>query len=89
MVLLVCAIIGSSRGHKVWTSSVKETDFLAPSGAQTGGFHPGPGPVMQQGQYPQAGHVVAPAYASAPPSSYAGYPSTTPSPQHTSPYPQV
>jgi len=87
IVLLVYAIIGSSRGHKVWTSSVKQTDFLAPSGAQTGGFHPEP--VMQQGQLPQASTSPSPIYTTAPPQGYAGYPNTTPSPQHTSPYPQV
>jgi hypothetical protein len=93
LTLLIVAIIGANRGHKVWTSSVKQTDFLAPSGAQKGGFQPGPG--IPQGQYPpaekmttpMAAPMTAPTYASPPPGSYAGQP--VPSPQPQNHYPQV
>jgi len=36
LLLLIFSIIGASRGHKVWTSSVKETNFLAPAPAIVG-----------------------------------------------------
>lgn len=36
IVLLVFSIIGATRGHKVWTSSVREANFLAPAGDAAG-----------------------------------------------------
>jgi hypothetical protein len=71
--LLVYAIIGSSRGHKTWTSTVKQGNFLAPAG-QTGG--------VQQPQYQQGQPAMPPMHQYPPPNpspqSYpapgAGYP---------------
>jgi hypothetical protein len=55
IIVLVMAIIGSSRGHKTWTNSVKNANFLGPT---EGAVPPAeaqpapPQPPMQQHQYP-------------------------------------
>jgi len=56
IIVLVMAIIGSSRGHKTWTNSIKNANFLGPA---EGGAVPlasaqpaPPQPTMQQHQYP-------------------------------------
>ncbi|KIM83956.1 hypothetical protein PILCRDRAFT_818986 [Piloderma croceum F 1598] len=52
IVILVMAIIASTRGNSPWTSTVKRGNFLAPAtGAQSGGgaAH---SPIMHQHQYP-------------------------------------
>jgi ABC-type multidrug transport system fused ATPase/permease subunit len=56
ILLLTFSIIGSNKGHRVWTSSVKETDFLAaPAGAQDGGYPTTFAPQMtHQNEYPPA-----------------------------------
>jgi hypothetical protein len=54
ILLLVFAIIGQSKGQRVWTSSVKESNFLAPAaGAKYGGYPQATAPQMaDQHQHP-------------------------------------
>jgi hypothetical protein len=53
ILLLVFAIIGQSKGQRVWTSSVKESNFLAPAaGAQYGGYPQAAPQMADQYQYP-------------------------------------
>jgi len=91
IIVLVMAIIGSSRGHHVWTNSVKNANFLAPSQGAAAiigqpGYQPN-APVaqapMQQHQYPPPN---TPQGYGTPhsPSVPQGYPSPPPPPQ--SPY---
>lgn len=78
IVVLVMAIIGSTRGHKTWTNSVKHAIFLGPA---EGAVAPVPAqpvytqsivasqPLMQQHQYPPTnssmqGHATAPTQGS-------------------------
>jgi len=71
--LLVYAIIGSSRGHKTWTSTVKQANFLAPA-AQTDG--------VQEPQYQQGPPVTPSMHQYPPPNpSPQGYPAPGAPPQ--------
>jgi len=67
IVLLVMAIIGSSRGNKTWTTSVKHANFLGPNdGAVAPAGQPGyeqnvgPQTPMQQHQYPPPNAPLSP-----------------------------
>jgi len=96
IVVFVMAIIGSTRGHKTWTTSVKNANFLGPAEGGVPAAGPEPGytynvspqpPMQQQHQYPPPGTPSQ--YSSPPPTSVPshGYPSPPP-PGH-SPYPSV
>lgn len=76
--VLVFAIIGSTRGHKTWTSSVKQGTFLAPREGLAPGHNNNnnfaqQAPPMQQSQYPPSG----------PPTQ--GYATPSPAPHQASP----
>lgn len=53
IIILVMAIIASTRGNSPWTSTVKHGNFLAPAtGAQSGNGAAAQAPIMHQHQYP-------------------------------------
>jgi hypothetical protein len=88
ILLFVFSVMAANKGHSVWTSSVKETDFSAPpAGAQDGGYPATFAPQMtHQNQYPPAQQ----SYPQSPPPT--GYPSSQQgygSPQQDQGYPQV
>jgi hypothetical protein len=76
-VLLVFTIIAHNRGHNVWTSSVKQTNFFAPpvnAPPDAGGEKGMPPQQQQQYQYPPQQNFAPPPQNFAPPPQQYGTP---------------
>jgi hypothetical protein len=76
-VLLVFTIIAHNRGHNVWTSSVKQTNFFAPPvnpPPDAGGEKGMPPQQQQQYQYPPQQNFAPPPQNFAPPPQQYGTP---------------
>lgn len=76
--LFVFALIGANRGHRVWTSSVRDTNFLAPaSGPGAGTSAPQfekPDAASHATSYPPTGHQVQPSSQTIPHPAQSPYP---------------